>query len=81
MVVLIELFGMQREIARIGKVKMPITEKTLVRDALEYVRNKYPALNLDESSILTTVNHELSSLDRPLKANDTLSILPYIGGG
>jgi len=81
MVVLIELFGMQREIARTGKVKMPITDNTLVRDALEYIRNRYPALTLDEHSILTTVNHELSPLDRPLKANDTICILPHIGGG
>ncbi len=81
MVVLIELFGMQREIAKIDRVKMPITEKTLVRDALEYVRNRYPALTLDEDSILTTVNHELSPLDRPLRANDTICILPHIGGG
>jgi molybdopterin converting factor small subunit len=81
MVVLIELLGMQREITRIGKIKMPITERTLVRDALEYIRSRYPALTLEENSILTTVNHELSPLNRPLKANDNICILPHIGGG
>jgi molybdopterin converting factor small subunit len=81
MVVLIELFGTQRDTAKIDKVNMPITEKTVVRDALEYVKNKYPALTLDEGSILTTVNHELAPLERRLKANDTICILPHIGGG
>ena len=81
MVVLIELFGILRDIAKIEKVNMPITDETVVRDALEYVRKLYPDLLLDESLILTTVNHELVPLDRLLKSNDTVCILPPIGGG
>ena len=38
MVVSIELFGAQRDIAKIEKVNMPVTEKMVVRDALEYIR-------------------------------------------
>lgn len=81
MVVLIELFGILRDIAKKEKVNMPITEKTVVRDVLEYVRKLYPDLLLDENLILTTVNHELVPLDRLLKSNDTVCILPHIGGG
>jgi molybdopterin converting factor small subunit len=81
MVVSIELFGIQRDIAKTDKINMPITEKTNVLDALEYVRNKYPALSLDKDSILVTVNHELSPLNRTLKADDIVYILPHIGGG
>jgi molybdopterin converting factor small subunit len=81
MVVSIELSGIQRDIAKTDKVKMPITEKTSVGDALEYIRNKYPALTLDENSILITVNHEQAPLNKILKANDTICILPHIGGG
>ena len=77
----IELFGIQRDIAKTDKVNMPITARTIVRDALEYVRNKYPALPLDEDSILITVNQEQASLDRLLRANDTIYILTHIGGG
>ena len=50
MLVSIELFGVQRDIAKIDKLNMPITEKTIVHDAIEYVRNKYPALSLDKDS-------------------------------
>ena len=79
--ILVELFGTQRDVAQIDKFNMPITEKTLVRDVMEYIRIKYPALPLDEHSILATVNHELAPLDKGLKANDIVCFLPPIGGG
>ena len=81
MTVTIELFGIHREMAGIEKIELPVGEKTLVRDALEHVRDKFPSISLKEHSILVTVNHEVASLDRPLKANDTICILPHIGGG
>jgi len=79
--VTIELFGIHREIAGIDKIKLPVGEKTLVSDALDYVRKKFPAISLKEYSVLITVNHEVASPDRPLKADDTVCILPHIGGG
>lgn len=81
MKVSVELFGIHRESARIDRIELPLGEKTLVRDALEYLRVKYPAITLEEHSILITVNHEIAPLDTPLKANDTICILPHIGGG
>jgi len=79
--VLVELFGVQRDIAQTDSINMPITGTTLVRDVIVYMRKKYPALPLDEHSVLPTVNHELASLDRGLKANDIVCFLPPIGGG
>ena len=81
MTVTIELFGIHREIAGIEKIELPVSETMLVRDALQYIREKYPSVSLKEHSILITVNHEVASLDRPLTANDTICILPHIGGG
>jgi molybdopterin converting factor small subunit len=81
MVAVIELSGTHRDKAKMGKVNMPITEKTVVRDALEYIRKLHPDLLLDEKLIHTMVNHEIAPLDRLLKSNDTVSILPHIGGG
>ncbi len=72
---------MQRAIAKTNSIDMPITKETRVNDALEYVRRRYPELHLDEGMVLITVNHEIASLDRILKASDTVSFLPYIGGG
>jgi molybdopterin converting factor small subunit len=80
-IVSVELFGMHREITGLDRVELPLGEKTLVRDVLEYLRRKYAAISLEEPSILITVNHEVTSLDWPLKAGDTICILPHIGGG
>jgi len=72
---------MQRVITKTNSIDMPISQETRVNDALEYVRRRYPELHLDEGMSLITVNHEIASLDRVLKANDTVSFLPFIGGG
>jgi molybdopterin converting factor small subunit len=81
MLVTIELFGVQRDIAQADTIIMPITEGTLLRDALEYVARKYPTLILGEESVLVAVNGAVVPLDNTLKANDVISIVPHIGGG
>ena len=60
---------------------MPITAKTVAGDALEYVRNKYPALSLNEQMVLITVNQEVVAHDTPLRPNDRVCFVPSIGGG
>ena len=81
MVVSIKFFGMQRVVTKADGIDMPITEKTSVNDALEYVRQHYPALRLDDGMFLITVNQEAAPLDRILKANDTVSFVTFISGG
>ena len=81
MIVSIEFFGMQRIVTKTDSIDMPITETTMVSDALQYVRHQYPDLPLDEGMVLITVNQEMSSLDTLLKANDIVSFLPFISGG
>lgn len=81
MIVTIEFLGMQRLVTQTDSIDMPITKETKVNDALEYVRQQYPALNLDDGMVLITVNHETASPATILKNNDTVSFLPIIGGG
>jgi len=81
MQVSIEFLGNQRIITRTDSIELPITEKMTVNDALEYVRQRYPDLLLDEGMILITVNETIASLDRILSTNDTISFLPPISGG
>jgi len=81
MVVSIKFHGMQRVVTNTDSIDMSITESTRVNDALEYVRQKYPELHLEEGMILVAVNLKIASLDRILKDNDTVSFLPIIGGG
>lgn len=81
MIVSIEFLGMQRAVTGTERIEMPITTKSRVNDALEYARNNYPKLQLDEGMVLVTVNQEIASRDRLLKDNDTIYFLPFISGG
>jgi molybdopterin converting factor small subunit len=81
MVVSIKFLGMQRVVTNTDSIDMPITGKTSVNDALEYVRQQYPALPLEEGMVLVSVNLEAAPLDRVLRDKDTISFLPLIAGG
>jgi len=81
MVVSIKFHGMQRVVTNTDSINMPITGKTRVNDALEYVRQQYPELHLEEGMMVVAVNLEIASLDRILRDKDTISFLPLIAGG
>ncbi len=81
MMVTIELNGTQRNITKTDRIDMPISGNTTVRDALDYIMDKYPDLTLDTDSVLIAINNELVPLDRLLSAKDVINILPHIGGG
>ena len=72
---------MQRIVTNTDSIDMPITENTRVSDALQYVRQQYPSLPLEEGMVLVTVNLEAAPLDRILRDDDTISFLPLIAGG
>jgi len=77
----IKFLGMQRTVTNTDSINMPITGKTRVNDALEYVKQLYPGLHLEEGTVIVAVNLEIASLDRILRDNDTVSFLPNIAGG
>jgi len=77
----IHFFGAQRTITKTDSVDMPITERTRVADALEYVKQRYPDLPLNKKTVLITVNQERASLETLLKENDIVLFIPFIGGG
>jgi molybdopterin converting factor small subunit len=81
MAVSIKFHGMQRAVTNADSIDIPITEETTVNDILEYVKQKYPGLHLDEGTIIAAVNLEIASLDKTLRDNDTVSFLPNIAGG
>ena len=81
MIVSIEFLGMQRTVTGADSIEVPITTRSRVDDALEYIRDKYPQLKLDEGMVLVTVNQEIAPRDRVLKPGDAISFLPFISGG
>jgi len=81
MMVSVKFLGMQRVVTKKDSINIPITGEMTVKDILEFVKNLYPNLNLDEEMLFVTVNQEKASLDRLLSADDTISFLPHISGG
>jgi molybdopterin converting factor small subunit len=81
MKVSIKFLGMQRVITGTDSLDMPVNGNTKIRDAFEYVRQRYPKLPLEEGMVVMTVNHEVAAEDRILKDKDTISFLPLIAGG
>jgi len=77
----VEFHGVQRVITGEDAIVIEITGETKVRDVLELVNRRYPALDLDESMIIMTVNQEKVSADRILNADDAVSFIPHISGG
>ena len=77
----IKFLGMQRLLTKTDSIDMPITDETKVNDALQYVRQQYPEISLEEGMVLITVNHEVAAPDRILRDKDTISFLPLIAGG
>ncbi len=77
----IRFFGMHRIVTGTDYIEMPIAEKTSVNDAIVFVRKRYPDLVLDDGTLIITVNHEKATRDTVLRNNDTVELLPFIGGG
>jgi sulfur carrier protein ThiS len=77
----IELFGMHGIIAAADRIQMPVTGKTTVQDAINFVISKYPGIVIHKESIVVAVNHDIVPLTKALEANDIVSLLPHIGGG
>jgi molybdopterin converting factor small subunit len=81
MTISIDFFGRMRIITRTGCIRMPITTQSTVADALEYVRGQYPDLPLRDDCVVVTVNHKVARLNQPLRPNDAVTLVPFIGGG
>ncbi len=77
----IEFLGPQRLAVNGDGIHMPISGDTRVKDALEWLKRKYPDLDLDDHTALITVNQQIASLDHILRPDDTVSFLPFVGGG
>jgi molybdopterin converting factor small subunit len=81
MKVTVEFLGTQRTTTGAERVEIPITRKTTVNDAMDYVERKYPQLKLAEWMVIVVVNQHIASREQVLKAGDTISFLPFLSGG
>lgn len=77
----VNFFGIQRKIVQQDSVRLELGKEARVSDLLQHIRNCYPGLTLNEDSITVTINNRVSSLDQDLNINDSISIIPHLGGG
>ena len=81
MTISVKLTGMQQVVAGTSVVEMPVTGYSTVRDVLDYVNKKYPKLAISTNSMFIVIDHQIVTLDRALRADDTIEFIPAIGGG
>ena len=78
---MVEFLGLQSNVTKKRSLDVPVSEWTTVKDVLQYVRQKYPDLELKDDAIVINVNNEVASLDSAVKPDDVILFLPVIGGG
>jgi molybdopterin converting factor small subunit len=81
MVVSVQLFGLQRVLARNGEIEVPLFDNGRVRDVLVYIKQCYPHVPLNGTALVVTVNNQISDMNRFLRSQDRVAFLPHIGGG
>ncbi|MFC1920457.1 MoaD/ThiS family protein [Chloroflexota bacterium] len=79
--VTVNFLGVQRRITGEDNITIELAENMQVCDFIGLLKNRYPALDLEEGSVIITVNEEKVASGRILSAGDTISLLPHIGGG
>ena len=73
--------GFQRTLTKVKSIKVPLLDNMRVCDVLQYIKERFPQLAIQESEVFVVVNNDVSLGDRLLKSNDRISIFPHIGGG
>ena len=79
--VTIKLFARLREIAGAGRLERELGDGATVGDLLAALRAEFPRLADVTARIITSVNQEFATPDRPLHDGDEVAIFPPVSGG
>lgn len=77
----VDLFGIHRQSAQADYIRVPLSGAMQVSDLFLYIKHSHPELTVSKNTHLITINDQVSRLDMPLKADDTIALIPLIGGG
>jgi len=70
-----------REIAGAGKLERELADGATVGELLAALRAEFPRLADVTARIITSVNQEFATLDRPLHDGDEVALFPPVSGG
>lgn len=73
--------GFQRTLTKVQSIKVPLLDNMRVVDVLNYIKDRFPQLLIQENEVFVVVNNDVCPKDRLLESNDRISIFPHIGGG
>jgi len=77
----VQFTGFQRTLTKVQSVKVPLLDNMRVVDVLNYIKERFPQLSIQENEVFVVVNNDVCVKDRLLKSNDRISIFPHVGGG
>ena len=77
----IQFYAQLREITGVEVAHVDIADETTVSDVLERLYSKYPALRVQDKSILVGAGVEFVSRNYKVKGGDELAIMPPVQGG
>jgi len=75
----VKLFAGIRQKVGKSELEIKIKKETSLKSFLSVLRKKYPAL--DASHLVVAINHEFASLDKMIKNEDEIALLPPVSGG
>jgi molybdopterin converting factor subunit 1 len=77
----VKLFASVRE--AVGSESVPVTLDTgdRVKDLLEDLCQRFPAIAGQRAALGVAVNHEMSAVERVLVVGDEVALIPPVGGG
>ncbi len=81
MQVTVRFFATAREAVGSGELKVRLAERATLRDLLDAVLTRHPALEALEPSLLLAVNHEFAEPGTLLREGDEVAIMPPVSGG
>jgi molybdopterin synthase catalytic subunit len=77
----VQFFSRLRELAGVSEMELEVAEGSRVRELLDLLYSRTPALRDWDKSILVAAGVEFIGRDYVLKPDDQISIMPPVQGG
>ncbi|MDX1372830.1 MAG: MoaD/ThiS family protein [Nitrososphaeraceae archaeon] len=78
----IKLFGILRERMKSNNLAITIKDNSiLLKDLKKYLRELYPALNVDDVDFVFAVNRVITNEDVTISSKDEIALIPPVSGG
>lgn len=81
MEITVKLFASLREAAGTGELQLALASGARIANAIEQIRDQYPALTQRLAATRYALNREYAQADCELHQGDQLALIPPVAGG